>query len=149
MIGEARKVEGALKLVKGSLPDWWLIERAEHDGREWGEPTKYGVAFRRSARITNADIEGSAEEMLDIAAAIKSRGRSWAKRCAVSVLGDVVHLWSPRNSMETAKVSLSVADALAAEILETLTGWDANGSPQGGTPRGPELDAETKREGES
>ena len=51
------------------MGDWYTIERAEHDGRHWMERTDYGMALMSSSRIGNADIEGTASEMLTIAAA--------------------------------------------------------------------------------
>jgi hypothetical protein len=105
-----------LTLRKGFLDDWWIIERAEHDGREGITDGMYW----HSARISDADVEGGASEMLAIAEAIRARGNFSAKRCAVEVDGDRVAFRSPRNSQTDGIVSLAVADALADEILAEL-----------------------------
>jgi hypothetical protein len=86
-----------------ALDDWYVIERAEHDGRSWLEPTQYGVAFQCSARISDADVEGYASEMLAIADAIEAGTVARFKRCAVDATSDVVRFWSPRNSMREAR----------------------------------------------
>ena len=113
---ETRLIDGALALVQGDGRDWFMIERAEHDGREWSEPRDYGSAFMTSARISDADIEGTFDEMLGIAAAIERRHAFNARRCAVVVDGDFAAFWSPRNSRHMARVPLAVADALAVQI---------------------------------
>jgi hypothetical protein len=115
------EIDGPLALVKSAwLDDWYVIERAAHDGRERMRPAEGGAHFMRSARITNADVEGTADEMREVAVAIEARGMYSAKRVGVSVKGDRALLWSPRNSIGFASVPLSRADALAAEILRTL-----------------------------
>lgn len=104
------------------MGDWYVIEWADHDGREWLDPTEYGASLMRSAsrmrsaRPSDADIEGCASEMLAIAGAIESRSTVEFHQCAVTVDGDIVSLCSPRNSTVDANVSLAVADALAVEI---------------------------------
>lgn len=109
---ETRMVDVPLTVRGGSMEDWWLIERKEHDGRTWMERS----SLRCSSRISNADVEGTGEEMLALAKAIRERGEFSAKRCAAHVKGDRVELLSPRNSTYAASVPLVVADALAAEI---------------------------------
>lgn len=114
-----RKCEG--------MTDWYLIERAEHDGREWLEPFKdgYGGSLQCSSRIGNADIEGSLADMVALAMAIKltpAFGVDAAtavsfKRCAVKATADGVLLWSPRNSDEPTLVTKERALALADQIL--------------------------------
>jgi hypothetical protein len=111
-----KQVDEKLTLTKGSMEDWWLIERAEHDGREWIADG----ALMLSSRITNADIEGTGEEMLAIAKAIEDRSRFSALRCSVTVVDGRAELMSPRNSMYAASVTLAVADALAAEIRKVV-----------------------------
>lgn len=96
--------------------DWYSIERAEHDGRVWQEPTEYGSSLMASARISDADVEGTAEHMLAIADAIERRQQFSAKRCAVAVSGDMVSLWSPKNSREAGHIPLAAADKLAESI---------------------------------
>lgn len=109
--------------------DWWVIERAEHDGRTWMEQTgPNSMALRCSARFSDADVEGSADEMREIAKAIRARGRYSAKRCAVRVEGDVVSFRSPRNSTMEGVTSLACADELA-KLIETVLAM------QGGTPQ--------------
>ena len=59
-------------------------------------------------------------EMLAIAAAIETRGRFSAKRCAVWFVGDRAFFESPRNSQEPGVVTLADADDLAREIRAAL-----------------------------
>ena len=100
------------------LDDWYLIVKAEHDGREWWERTGPNSSrFMCSERISDACVEGSEEEMLEIAQAIKLGERRNFKRCAVAFLSDGVHFWSPRNSSEDGVVSVEEADELADQIL--------------------------------
>jgi hypothetical protein len=100
------------------MDDWYVIEWAEHDGREWleNDPDGYGSSFMTSARISDADVEGTASEMLAIADAIEKRDSFSAKRCMVAVRGVDAIFMSPRNSLHAGVVSLAVADALAAQI---------------------------------
>lgn len=110
-----------LTVQPGFLDDWWLIERAEHDGRSWLERTgSHSSALRCSSRFSDADVEGSGFEMLEIARAIKGRRDQYFKRCAVSFQGDGVHFRSPRNSQKDGVVTIAEADALADEILATV-----------------------------
>jgi hypothetical protein len=100
------------------LPDWYLIERAEHDGRMWEEQTgPHSSALMYSSRFsTNADVEGASYEMLAIADAIEQRGEASFRRCEVIIEGEHALFCSPRNSREPGRVTLAEADALAAEI---------------------------------
>lgn len=107
---------GLVFLRSDGMDDWWSIERVEHDGREWMQPTAYGHSFMRSARVSDADVEGTREEMGEIADAIEARKSFHAKRCAVEVVGDSAQFWSPRNSQRRGSVSLAVADLLAKQI---------------------------------
>lgn len=111
-----------LRIVKcEDMDDWYSIERAEHDGREWVEQTKPGcLSFMCSCRVSDADVEGTREEMLLIADAIWRRKHVGFKRCAVGFGGEEVYLWSPRNSTQNGVVSLADADDLAGQIQETL-----------------------------
>ncbi len=103
------------------IDDWWLIERAEHDGREWMEKiAPNAMALRTSSRFSDADVEGAGGEMLSIAVAITARSSFRAKRCAVDATTDRVLFWSPRNSQEKGEVSIAEADELAAMILATV-----------------------------
>lgn len=111
-----------LRLVKcDGMDDWYSIERAEHDGREWVEQTAPNcLDFMCSCRVSDADVEGTREEMLAIADAIRERRYVGFKRCAVDFKGEEVHLWSPRNSTKPGVVSLADADDLAEQITEVL-----------------------------
>ena len=107
------------------MGDWYVIERAEHDGRHWLEPIDGGMSLQCSARFCDADVEGTSSEMLQIAQAIEERREESFKRCAVTVfpIQDgtlLVKFWSPRNSREPGQASLAEADALAAEIRTVL-----------------------------
>lgn len=110
-----------LTLTKSdSLDDWYLIERAEHDGRTWLEQHEEYSSLQCSARISDADVEGYGCEMLAIAAAIRRRTSTSSKRCAVRVAGDRAFFWSPRNSRDPGETSLVEADALAELIERTV-----------------------------
>lgn len=119
----AKAEDVALTVVKGgSLDDWWLIERAEHDGRQWLERTgPNSMALRCSSRITNADIEGTSLEMLAVAGAIVGRIQIAFKRVGVNVTAEGVELWSPRNSTYRCRVPYARAMALADEIVVKIT----------------------------
>lgn len=111
-----------IKLQKSDwLDDWYLIERAEHEGRQWFEPDGPDcLRFMCSERISDADVEGTADEMRAIAEAIKARGSVSFKRCAVRVHGDVAYFCSPRNSMRDAEIPLADADEFADKALAEL-----------------------------
>jgi hypothetical protein len=85
-----RREETAVELtiVKSAhMDDWYLIERAEHDGREWVEKKRPGVSVLMcSSRFSDADVEGYGGEMLTIADAIESRGSTSFKRRRPRVL---------------------------------------------------------------
>lgn len=100
------------------LPDWYLIVRAEHDNKTWVETIGDTRYFMKSERLSpEACIEGTSEEMIDIANAIKSRNSESAKRVAVSFEDDGVHLYSPKNSQHHGIVTIEEADDLADQIL--------------------------------
>jgi hypothetical protein len=102
--------------------DWCVIERAQHDGRMWLEQLGANSAvLRTSARISDADVEGTREEMAGLARAILDRDSFEERRCAVRVDGDHVELWSPRNSQRPARIPYHHAEALAREILRPET----------------------------
>lgn len=111
-----------LKIRKSeSLGDWYVIERAEHDGRMWLEPIgRGGMSLRSSARFSDADVEGRAEEMLAIAKAIEEGRDESFRRCAVRIEGHRAFFWSPRNSETDGEVSLDEAKELAAQIRQEL-----------------------------
>lgn len=103
------------------LDDWYTIELAEHEGRQWLEPTgPNSMTFMDSARISDACVEGTAEEMRTIAEAIKARGSASFKRCAVHVKGDLAYFRSPRNSTRDAEVPLADAEEFAGQVLAAL-----------------------------
>ncbi len=112
-------VDGKVNLVS-SMDDWYCIEHAVHDGRHWLEPIAGGAALRYSGRISDADVEGTADDMLCLAKAIRDRGGHSEKRCAVDATGDRVLLWSPRNSMANASITWEAADDLASQIESKL-----------------------------
>jgi len=99
-----------------SIDNWWLIERAEHDGRRWFERTEFGAALRCSSRLGNADIEGTGEEMLAIASAIERGESEDFRRCAAERTSDGYLMSSPRNSLEPTLISHEEAADLAADI---------------------------------
>ena len=119
-----------------AFTDWYLIERAEHDGRTWYEDrvTEYGMAytaFMSSARISDADVEGTADEMLAIADAIVRRDEVWFTRCAVNAGEEPVRFCSPRNSSRDGECSLAEADELTVMIREMLYTPEEKETPLG------------------
>jgi hypothetical protein len=120
-----------LTINKPGDEDWYLIERAEHDGRTWVETVMVGghpcMSFMTAARFSDADVEGSAEEMRDIATAIETRSTESHKRCGVDATGDPVKFRSPRNSQRDGECTLVEADALAAQIRALLPNGAAPG----------------------
>lgn len=111
-----------LTIRKSELEDWYVIERLEHDGREWFESAgPNSMALRCSSRFSDADVEGPGEEMLAIAAAIENRGYASFRRCAVDARAPLVRFNSPRNSTQDGVASLVEADKLAARIRELLS----------------------------
>jgi hypothetical protein len=111
-----------LTLTPGPFDDWWVIERAEHEGRKWWERVGAGASLRCSSRFSDADVEGTSAEMLAIAEAIETRSGASFKRCAVATVKDAASFWSPRNSQEPGGVSLDEADELAKEIRRKIGG---------------------------
>lgn len=114
----------ALTIVDKSavLGDWWTIELYVHSHREWLKPEEHGFSYQYSGRIADCDVEGTSQEMLEIAKAIEGRGEYAARRCAVKVDGEIVYFWSPRNSREgrEGKTSIEYALDLAKKIRETI-----------------------------
>lgn len=82
------------------LGDWWVIT---DDGLQ----------------ISDASVEGTAEEMHEIARAIRQRGSYFARRCAVSWLNGCAEFHSPRNSTSSISQRFTQAEAIAlAEQIE-------------------------------
>jgi len=104
------------------IDDWYLIVRAEHDGRFWWEETgPNSERLMSSERLSpEACIEGTANEMLSIADAIKSRGSAIFKRCAVRVKDDIAYFCSPKNSEHDSAIPLVEADAFAEQVFKEL-----------------------------
>lgn len=103
------------------MDDWYVIERAEHDGREWVEqigPNSFSLCC--SSRFSDADVEGHPEEMLAIAAGIQGRRYVSFKRCAVDARTEPVTFWSPRNSQKRGEVTYAEAADLARLIHSIL-----------------------------
>lgn len=105
-------------IVKKSewLDDWYVIERAEHDGRQWFDPCEGGMIFRTSSRLTGADIEGTAAEMLAIATAIETGESFCAKRCQSARMDTGYAMMSPRNDERATIITFEEATELAADI---------------------------------
>lgn len=99
-----------------NMSDWYTIERAEHDNQRWMKPTEYGASLMYSGRISDACVEGTAIEMLELAAAIENGQSESFKRCAVRWTKDGYLLSSPRNSQHPGLVSHKLALELAADI---------------------------------
>lgn len=104
------------------LGDWYTLVRAEHDGKEWFERVSSNCQrFMTSERLSpEACIEGSASDMLEIAAAITTRGSASFKRVSVHFEPDGAHLHSPKNSERDVVVTVEVADDLAKQIFAEL-----------------------------
>lgn len=108
------------------LEDWFVIERAEHDGSRTLVPGKSDSVphyiLQYAGRISDADVEGTGAEMLELAEAIERRSGYGAKRCAVEV--DTEHnevkLSSPRNSSYSGVISLDEADDLVKSIRQVV-----------------------------
>ncbi len=97
--------------------DWWTIERKEHDGREWLQETgPNSASYMRSARPSDACIEGTSDEMLAIAKAITAGESVNFKRCAAVRVGKTYHLSSPRNSQVPAVLTLPESYDLSSDI---------------------------------
>ena len=115
-------VDGPVSMRK-SFGDWYVIERAHYEGEDQWEPTEYGRRLMKPARIAGfyACVEGSGEEMLSLAKAIKEGSRERFKRCGVDATGTRVIFSSPRNGEGVeGSVSMKAAVKLADQILEEL-----------------------------
>ena len=123
--------------------NYWTIERAEHDGRNWMQPLgPHSSAYCLSSRLgepsaepnmhNNADIEGDSYEMMAIAKAIENGlafgpGHQSAqvsfRRCEAVVTEEGVELMSPRNMRFPVVISHANAKALAEDIREKVNGY--------------------------
>ena len=112
----------ALALRKSDLADdWFVIEWAQHARRLELREIPGGHALWSSARMSDADVEGTGAEMRAIAEAILAGGGAQFRRCAADVdHGDAVRVWSPRNSTEAGVVHIDDARDLARHILATV-----------------------------
>jgi hypothetical protein len=120
---KAKREAVNLTLRESSLSGWYVIERVEPYIAP--EDRFNIIASMNQSRISDADVEGTAEEMLAIADAIVSGGVASFRRCAVRMLPDgTVAFFSPRNSQRDGVVSRDVAEALAVEIREKLKSKD-------------------------
>lgn len=85
-----------------ALSNHFLIERADHDSTVWHELSleyEDSSRYMRAARVSaEADIEGSLEEMKEIARGIRYKYDVRFKRCALKWHEGLGHLCSPRNS---------------------------------------------------
>lgn len=106
-----------LAIDKDWYEDWSQIEKAVHDEvEEFVQTDSNCYTLYRSARISNASIEGPLHEMKDIADAILSGKGCEHYRCAVAPYNRGFVFWSPRNSVSVGWVTADVAIALAKEI---------------------------------
>lgn len=120
-----------ITLVKSEcIPDWYCIEWSEHDGREWWEQTgPNSSSFRRSARVSDAEVEGTKAEMIEIAKAIAEKGTAEFKRCAVDATDpNSIKLWSPRNSREPATVTYDNCCRFMVEVALMDSNWWKGGA---------------------
>lgn len=106
----------ALICVKGSvMEDWYIIEFAEHDGQSGIKWDGNLGMFWASSRVSDADVEGTAIEMLAIAEAIEQGYSISFKRCAAQPQADgSVALWSPRNCHGEGGEHVATRDAALA-----------------------------------
>jgi hypothetical protein len=105
-----------------TFTDWWIVERAIHDGREWEEYSDDGMsAFScRSARIVDGDIEGPGYEMRAVAQAIEQDRSVRFKRCQVTWTASGYLMSRPKGGSAPVLVSHDIARHLAADILRKI-----------------------------
>ena len=115
------------------MEDWYTIVKVEKPGEHKEGMSQIGpnsFSMFSSDRLSDADCEGTADEMRVIMQAILdgSTGANF-KRCAVSKhAGDNVIFWSPRNSdVRTCElVPIADARAMATAALAELDGTSAS-----------------------
>lgn len=104
------------------VQDWYVVVRTHHDGKTWLEPAVHeGVPYlslKTSERLSDADIEGTREEMIALMTAILDGKEASFKRCGAEPVDDGWLLGSPRNSTEWAFVSTENARKAAQEFLD-------------------------------
>lgn len=106
----------AVVVRSDSMSDWWTIERAEHENVRWMKPVQYGSTLMYSGRISDACVEGTSMEMLELAAAIENGLSESFKRCAVQKVEGGYLFSSPRNSQHPWFLSLEASRELAGDI---------------------------------
>lgn len=104
------------------ISDWWIIERAEHDGQEWEKYSEDGTSAVTvcSARIVDGDIEGSSCEMQLVAQAIEQGSSMCFKRCQVNWTATGYLMSRPRGGSAPVLVTHDVARRLAADIQSKI-----------------------------
>jgi hypothetical protein len=96
---------------------WFQIEKVTHENVEtWIQTSPTCFSFYRSARISDASVEGYLYEMKSLAEAILSNDSAVHYRCAVSPHEGGFVFWSPRNSSNVGWVTAKAAVTLAKEI---------------------------------
>jgi hypothetical protein len=126
--GEAEsKPNITIRTIDDNL-DWFVIVRREHENKRWYKKYKspYGISCDQamtSERLSpEADVEGQAWEMKNIAHAIRKKRTFESKRCAVcyhKITGTFL-LWSPKNSATPTALTKEEAEHLVNEILEKV-----------------------------
>jgi len=106
--------------------NWYTVIRTEHDGKEWWQECdspyggKYTQWMKSERLVPDACIEGSGDELVEIAIAIQDKRDVSFKRIAVRFEKDGVHLYSPKNSNTDGVVSLEEAREFAEITLQLL-----------------------------
>lgn len=115
------QVSGDIILVKSSADGWYCIEHAEHAHKSGMRSIPgHGMMFWHSGQISDANVEGSAEELAAILDAIESRGDAVFRRCSVYTEGSQVRFRGPPNSTRDAVVTLEVADRFVTQARALL-----------------------------
>lgn len=116
-----------LTLVQNDDADFYRIVRVNHKGERWYQDVKnccgrvIGSRLMLSERISpEADIEGTSEELLELASAIERWSESISKRCAVEFMDDYYYIWSPKNSDDKLKITVETAFTLSETIRRIL-----------------------------
>ena len=111
--------------LKKSFPDedddWYSIVRKEYIPTDWWEQFEPNTQiYCNSERLVPNDacIEGTKEEMITIAEAIKNKESASFKRCAARYNGTTgFYFYSPRNSQHEAFIPFEEALEFANEVL--------------------------------